>query len=149
VITTFGLYALFGIEFNLTSIAAILTIAGHRSTTPGGVRPAAENLRKQASVARQLSTSPSTKRCRHPPSLGMIMLIRWLPPFGGRDLRLQRRWAARSSSAPSDIYVAASLLLYLPLVPDRDMPARPGEARPGAGADQRPAAAPPMKAGDL
>jgi preprotein translocase subunit SecF len=120
-VTTVGLFALFGMEFNLTTIAAVLTIIGYSiNDTVVIYDRVRENLRKykamplpelidrsiNETLARTLMTSLTTL-------LALIALV----VFGGpviRGFTIAMIWGVVIGSY-STVYVAAPIVLHLNL----------------------------------
>jgi preprotein translocase SecF subunit len=120
-VTTMGLFALFGLEFNLATVAAILTIVGYSlNDTVVIYDRVRENLRKykamplrdlidlslNETLARTLMTSMTT-----------LLALFALVIFGGpviRDFVLAMIWGVVIGTF-STIYVASPMLLHLRL----------------------------------
>jgi preprotein translocase SecF subunit len=118
VISTVGLFSLLGLEFNLTTIAALLTIAGYSiNDTVVIYDRIRENLRKyktmplaelfDLSINQTLSRTVIT-------NLTVFLAVFALLLFGGEVLRgfsIAMTWGAVVGTY-STIFVASSLLLY-------------------------------------
>jgi preprotein translocase SecF subunit len=120
-VTTIGLFALFGLEFNLTTIAAILTIIGYSiNDTVVVYDRVRENLRRfktmplpelidrsvNETLARTVMTSLTT-------ALALLSLV----VFGGpviRGFTIAMLWGVLIGTY-STIYVAAPMILHLHL----------------------------------
>ena len=131
-VSTVGLYSLFGLEFNLTSIAAILTIVGYSvNDTVVIYDRIRENLRRykamplpelidrslNETLARTIMTSFTTL-------LALVALV----VAGGpviRGFTIAMIWGVVIGTF-SSIYVAAPMVLHLR--PPREAMARPAEA---------------------
>lgn len=135
VISTIGLFAVTQIEFNLATVAAILTIAGYSINDTvviyDRVREEMRRYKKMAlpdvlnqSLNRTLSRTLMT-------SLTTLLALMALSIFGGaiiRDFALAMIWGVTIGTY-SSIFVAVSLLLYL-----RVRPPQPAEVESGAAA---------------
>ena len=137
-VTTVGLIALLGLEFNLSTIAAILTIIGYSiNDTVVIYDRVRENLRRykamplpelidrsiNETLARTVMTSLTTL-------LALVALL----VVGGpviRDFAIAMTWGVIIGTY-STIYVAAPMVLHLHLPRE---PAAPPSQAPGAGAD--------------
>jgi len=131
VVTTIGLFSLFGIEFNLTSIAAILTIAGYSvNDTVVVFDRIRENLRKYKTMelAELINMSVNETIARTVVTSGTTMLATLaLLIFGGPVLAgfsIAMVWGILVGTY-STVYVASSLLLYLPSVRQSVAPGGP------------------------
>jgi preprotein translocase SecF subunit len=120
-VTTLGLFSLFGLEFNLSSVAAILTIIGYSTNDTVVIYDRVrENLRRykamplpelidrsiNETLARTLMTSLTTL-------LALVALVL----FGGpviRDFTIAITWGVLIGTY-STVYVAAPLVLHLNL----------------------------------
>jgi preprotein translocase SecF subunit len=120
-VTTLGLFSLFGLEFNLSSVAAVLTIIGYSTNDTVVIYDRIrENLRRykamplpelvdrsiNETLARTLMTSLTTL-------LALVALI----VFGGpviRDFTIAITWGVLIGTY-STVYVAAPLVLHLNL----------------------------------
>ena len=132
-VTTLGLFALFGLEFNLTSIAAILTIIGYSiNDTVVIYDRVRENLRKykamplpeliDRSINETLARTVMT-------SLTTLLALIALAIFGGpviRGFTIAMIWGVVIGSY-STVYVASPIVLHLNL--RREPVAQPAEAR--------------------
>ena len=130
-VTTLGLFALFGLEFNLTSIAAILTIIGYSiNDTVVIYDRVRENLRKykamplpdliDRSVNETLARTVMT-------SLTTLLALLALAIFGGpviRGFTIAMIWGVVIGSY-STVYVASPMVLHLNL--RREPAAQPAE----------------------
>ncbi len=120
-VTTLGLFALFGLEFNLTSIAAILTIIGYSiNDTVVIYDRVRENLRKykamplpeliDRSINETLARTVMT-------SLTTLLALIALATFGGpviRGFTIAMIWGVVIGSY-STVYVASPMVLHLNL----------------------------------
>jgi preprotein translocase subunit SecF len=121
IITTIGLYALLGLEFNLTSIAALLTIAGYSvNDTVVVYDRVRENLRKYKTMPLpallDLSVNQTLSRTFNTGGTTLIALVA-LYLFGGETLRgfcLAMIWGVLIGTY-SSIAVAVPLLLVFNL----------------------------------
>ena len=139
VFVTAGLYSLFGLDFTLTSVAALLTLAGYsvndtvvvfdrirenrRRFKRMGLKELI-NLSTNQTLTRTVLTSITT-------SISIVPLLVWGGPtlFDFTAAILFGIVVGTFSS----IYVAAALLIYLPqITANREEPAAGAEARPGA-----------------
>jgi preprotein translocase SecF subunit len=120
-VTTLGLFSLFGLEFNLTSVAAVLTIIGYSTNDTVVIYDRVrENLRRykamplpelidrsiNETLARTLMTSLTTL-------LALVALV----AFGGpviRDFTIAMIWGVLVGTY-STVYVAAPMVLHLNL----------------------------------
>ncbi len=136
VLATFGLFALFRLEFNLTVVAAVLTIAGYSiNDTVVIFDRVRENLRRykvmpltelidrsiNQTLARTIMTSGTTLAA---------VLARLL--FGGpvlRNFSLAIAWGILIGTY-SSVFVAAALLLHLPGLRFGDVAATAGDPLP-------------------
>lgn len=140
VVATVGLFALFHLEFNLTVVAALLTIAGYSiNDTVVVFDRIRENLRKYKSMSLMelidLSVNQTLSRTLMTSGTTLLAVIALLF-YGGpvlRNFSIALVWGILVGTY-SSIFVASALLLHLPSV-------RPAE-RSGQ-ADQPPAAEPP------
>lgn len=116
---TMGLFALLGMEFNLTSIAALLTLAGYSiNDTVVVFDRVRENLRKYKTMPmRQLldmSINQTLSRTTMTSATALLALLS-LYVFGGEVLRgfsLAMIWGVLIGTY-SSIFVASALLLYM------------------------------------
>jgi preprotein translocase SecF subunit len=120
-VTTLGLFSLFGLEFNLTSVAAVLTIIGYSTNDTVVIYDRVrENLRRykamplpelidrsiNETLARTLMTSLTT-----------LLALFALVAFGGpviRDFTIAMIWGVLVGTY-STVYVAAPMVLHLNL----------------------------------
>lgn len=121
VILTIGLYALFGIEFNLTSIAAILTIVGYSlNDTVVVYDRVREKLRKfrKLSIPDILDLAINRTLARtFLTSITTILALLSLVVFGGEVIRgftISMTWGVIVGTY-SSVFVAAPILLFLGL----------------------------------
>ncbi len=142
VVTTVGLYSILQLEFNLTSVAALLTLAGYSiNDTVVVFDRVRETLRrhKTASLEAVINESVNRTLARTILTSGTtLMAVLPLLLFGGPILfnfSLALAWGILIGTY-SSIFVAASLLLYLPPI-DRARAQRIEAA--GAAATDRPA----------
>jgi len=133
-LTTCGLFSLLGLEFNLTTVAAILTIAGYsvNDTVVVYDRIRAELRRyKKMPVSDILNLSINKTLSRTTVTSGLTGLsVVALYLFGGEVLRgfsLAMIWGILIGTY-STIFVASPMLIYMHLRRDR------GEAKPAASA---------------
>ena len=139
VITTFGLFSLFGLEFNLTTVAAILTIAGYSiNDTVVEYDRVRENLRKYKSMPLYdlLNLSVNETLARTVLTVATVFLsVMSLLGLGGEVLRgfsIAMLWGLVIGTY-SSIYVAMPVLIYFNLRSGKERPAdeeRVGEATP-------------------
>jgi len=120
VITTFGLFSLFHLEFNLTVVAALLTIAGYSiNDTVVVFDRIRENLRKYKSMGlvELIDRSVNQTLGRTLVTSGTTLLaVLALLLFGGpvlRNFSLAMTWGILVGTY-SSIFVASALLLYFP-----------------------------------
>jgi preprotein translocase SecF subunit len=127
-ITTLGLFSLFGLEFNLTSVAAILTIIGYSTNDTVVIYDRIrENLRRykamplpdliDRSINETLARTVMT-------SLTTLLALLALVLFGGpviRDFTIAITWGVLIGTY-STVYVASPMILHLNL---RREPAAP------------------------
>ena len=120
-VTTLGLFSLFELEFNLTTVAAVLTIIGYSTNDTVVIYDRVrENLRKyktmplpeliDRSVNETLARTVMT-------SLTTLLALLALVVFGGpvlRDFTVAMLWGVLVGSY-STIYVAAPIVLHLNL----------------------------------
>lgn len=125
VILTLGLYSVLGLEFDMTSIAALLTLAGYSiNDTVVVFDRIRENLRryKSADLKTLINMSVNETLSRTIMTSGTTMLaVAALLFFGGSTLfnfSLALAWGILIGTA-SSIFVAASLLFYLPSIRGR------------------------------
>lgn len=118
-VSTLGLFALLGMEFNLTSIAALLTIAGYSvNDTVVVFDRVRENLRKYKTMPLKdlldLSVNQTLSRTTMTSATALLALLA-LYIFGGEVLRgfsLAMIWGVVVGTY-SSIFVASAVLLYL------------------------------------
>jgi len=116
---TVGLFALLGMEFNLTSIAALLTLAGYSiNDTVVVFDRVRENLRKYKTMPLRklldLSINQTLSRTTMTSATALLALLA-LYIFGGEVLRgfsLAMIWGVLIGTY-SSIFVASALLLYM------------------------------------
>jgi preprotein translocase subunit SecF len=120
-VTTIGLFALFGLEFNLTSVAAILTIVGYSiNDTVVIYDRIRENLRryKAAPLADMIDRSINETMSRTVmTALTTLLALFALLFFGGptlRDFALALIWGVLIGTY-SSVYVASPMILHLNL----------------------------------
>jgi preprotein translocase subunit SecF len=119
IISTIGLFALLGIEFNLTTVAALLTLAGYSiNDTVVVYDRVRENLRKYKTMPLRdlldLSVNQTLSRTTMTSATALLALLA-LYFFGGEVLKgfsLAMIWGVIVGTY-SSIFVAAALLLYL------------------------------------
>jgi len=133
-VTTVGLFALLGYEFNLTTVAAVLTIAGYsvNDTVVIYDRIRSELRRyKKMPLAELLNLSINETLPRTVMTSGMTLLsVLALYFFGGEVIRgfsLAMIWGICIGTY-STIYVAAPMLIYLHLRREKVGPAEKAEA---------------------
>lgn len=122
VITTFGLFSILGLEFDLTTVAALLTIAGYSiNDTVVVFDRVRENLRQYKSMPLpeliDLSTNQTLSRTILTSGTTLIAVIALLL-FGGpvlRNFAIALTWGILIGTY-SSIFVANALLLYMPSV---------------------------------
>ncbi len=120
VIATFGLFALFQLEFNLTVVAALLTIAGYSiNDTVVVFDRVRENLRLYKNMPMpqliDLSVNQTLRRTLMTSGTTLLAVLALLI-FGGpilRNFSLALFWGILIGTY-SSIFVAAALLLHLP-----------------------------------
>lgn len=132
-ITTVGLFALLGIQFDLTTVAAVLTIAGFSvNDTVVIYDRIREELRryKKMPLAELLSMSINRTLSRTTMTSGLAFLaVLALFLFGGEVLRgfsIAMMWGIIVGTY-STIFVAAPMLVYLNLRRDRGEASKPPE----------------------
>ncbi len=132
VITTFGLFSLFGLEFNLTTVAAILTIAGYSiNDTVVEYDRVRENLRKYKSMSLYdlLNLSVNETLARTILTVATVFLsVVSLLSLGGEVLRgfsIAMLWGLVIGTY-SSIYVAMPVLIYFNLRSGKEKPAEDG-----------------------
>ena len=120
-VTTLGLFSLFGLEFNLATIAAILTIIGYSiNDTVVIYDRVRENLRrfKNMSLPELIDRSINETLARTVmTSLTTLVALVALVVFGGpviRDFTIAMIWGVLIGSY-STIYVASPMVLHLAL----------------------------------
>ena len=119
IISTVGLFALLGMEFNLTSIAALLTLAGYSiNDTVVVFDRVRENLRKYKTMPLwellDMSVNQTLSRTTMTSATALLALFA-LYVFGGEVLRgfsLAMIWGIVIGTY-SSIFVASALLLYM------------------------------------
>jgi preprotein translocase subunit SecF len=119
VVVTVGLYAALGLEFDLTAVAALLTLAGYSlNDTVVVFDRIRENLRKNKSATLKEIINDATNQTLSRTmmtSLTTLLAIVPLTLFGGPALfgfSLAITWGVVVGTF-SSIYVAAALLLYM------------------------------------
>jgi len=122
VVAIFGLFSLFGMEFNLTVVAAILTVAGYSiNDTIVVFDRVRENLRryKKMGLVELINLSVNQTLSRTLMTAGTTMLaILSLLVFGGpvlRNFSAALAWGVFIGTY-SSIFVASVLLLYMPKI---------------------------------
>jgi len=126
VITTFGVFALTGLEFNLTTVAAILTIAGYSvNDTVVEYDRVRENLRKYKTMSIydliNLSVNETLARTILTVTTVFVTVLALLF-FGGEVLRgfaIAMLWGLVIGTY-SSIYVAMPMLIYFNLRSGKD-----------------------------
>jgi preprotein translocase SecF subunit len=144
-LTTCGLFSLLGLEFNLTTVAAVLTIAGYsvNDTVVVYDRIRAELRRyKKMPISDILNLSINKTLSRTTVTSGLTGLsVVALYLFGGEVLRgfsLAIIWGILIGTY-STIFVASPMLIYMHLRRDREAkPAPSAEGPAGAGGAARP-----------
>jgi preprotein translocase SecF subunit len=133
-ITTVGLFALLGIQFDLTTVAAVLTIAGFSvNDTVVIYDRIREELRryKKMPLAELLSMSINRTLSRTTMTSGLAFLaVLALYLFGGEVLRgfsIAMLWGIVVGTY-STIFVAAPMLVYMNLRRDRVAGGKPADA---------------------
>lgn len=119
IISTVGLFSLLGMEFNLTSIAALLTLAGYSiNDTVVVFDRVRENLRKYKTMPLRdlldMSVNQTLSRTTMTSATALLALFA-LYVFGGEVLRgfsLAMIWGIVIGTY-SSIFVASALLLYM------------------------------------
>ena len=119
IISTVGLFALLGMEFNLTSVAALLTLAGYSiNDTVVVFDRVRENLRKYKTMPLRdlldMSVNQTLSRTTMTSATALLALLA-LYVFGGEVLRgfsLAMIWGIVIGTY-SSIFVASALLLYM------------------------------------
>ncbi len=119
IVSTVGLFALLGMEFNLTSIAALLTLAGYSiNDTVVVFDRVRENLRKYKTMPLRdlldMSVNQTLSRTTMTSATALLALFA-LYVFGGEVLRgfsLAMIWGIVIGTY-SSIFVASALLLYM------------------------------------
>lgn len=126
VITTFGLLSITGLEFNLTSVAAILTIAGYSiNDTVVEYDRVRENLRKYKSMSLYdvLNLSVNETLARTILTVATVFLtVASLLVFGGDvlfEFSVAMMWGLVIGTY-SSIYVAMPILIYFDLRRSKD-----------------------------
>ncbi|CAA7623540.1 Protein translocase subunit SecF [Candidatus Terasakiella magnetica] len=133
VITTFGLFSITGLEFNLTTVAAILTIAGYSvNDTVVEYDRVRENLRKYKSMSLydllNLAVNETLARTILTVSTVFVTVLALLF-FGGEVLRgfsIAMLWGLIIGTY-SSIYVAMPMLVYFNLRTGKDKAEEEGE----------------------
>jgi preprotein translocase SecF subunit len=128
-VTTLGLIALFGLEFNLTTIAAILTIIGYSiNDTVVIYDRIRENLRryKTMPMAELIDRSVNETLARTiMTSMTTFLALTALVIFGGpviRDFTIAMLWGV-IIGCYSTVYVASPIILHFPMERERLAPA--------------------------
>lgn len=136
VITTFGLISITGMEFNLTSVAAILTIAGYSiNDTVVEYDRVRENLRKYKTMSLYdvLNLSVNETLARTILTVATVFLtVVALLVFGGdvlREFSIAMLWGLVVGTY-SSIYVAMPILIYFNLRAGKK--GEEGEAEPAS-----------------
>jgi preprotein translocase subunit SecF len=138
VITTFGLFSITGMEFNLTTVAAILTIAGYSvNDTVVEYDRVRENLRKYKSMSLYdlLNLSVNETLARTILTVSTVFLtVLSLVGIGGEVLRgfsIAMLWGLVIGTY-SSVYVAMPVLIYFKLRPGADASAdkEPAQSAP-------------------
>jgi preprotein translocase subunit SecF len=140
-VTTLGLFALFGLEFNLATVAALLTIVGYSiNGTVVIYDRIRENLRryKNMPLADLIDRSINETLARTTmTSFTTLLALAALAVVGGpviRDFTIAMIWGVLIGTY-STVYVAAPMLLHLHLRREgADEPAALGAGTPNAGA---------------
>ena len=137
-ITTVGLFSLLGIQFDLTTVAAVLTIAGFSvNDTVVIYDRIREELRryKKMPLGELLSMSINRTLSRTTMTSGLAFLaVLALYLFGGEVLRgfsIAMMWGIVVGTY-STIFVAAPMLVYMNLRRDRVAGGKPADAGAGA-----------------
>ena len=138
VITTFGVFSITGLEFNLTTVAAILTIAGYSvNDTVVEYDRVRENLRKYKSMSLydllNLSVNETLARTILTVSTVFVTVLALLF-FGGEVLRgfsIAMLWGLIIGTY-SSVYVAMPMLIYFNLRTGKERAADEAEADPAA-----------------
>lgn len=140
VITTFGLFSITGLEFNLTTVAAILTIAGYSiNDTVVEYDRVRENLRKYKSMSLYdlLNLSVNETLARTILTVATVFLsVMSLLSLGGEVLRgfsIAMLWGLIIGTY-SSIYVAMPVLIYFNLRSGKDKDAVQEEGTAGEAA---------------
>ena len=122
VFVTVGLFAVLQLEFDLTAVAAILTLAGYSvNDTVVVFDRIRENMRRHKKISmRDVINESINQTLSRTIMLSTTVLLSILPLlfFGGASLR-NFTWAMTWGifiGTFSSIYVAASILLYLPAI---------------------------------
>jgi preprotein translocase subunit SecF len=123
IVSTIGLFALLGLEFNLTTVAALLTLAGYSiNDTVVVFDRVRENLRKYKSMPLRklldLSVNQTLSRTIMTSATTLLAVLA-LYFFGGEVLRgfsVAMIWGILVGTY-SSIFVAAALLLYMNVRP--------------------------------
>jgi preprotein translocase subunit SecF len=136
VVTTMGIFSVLGLEFDLTAIAAILTIAGYSvNDTVVVFDRIRENLRKYKTMDLKdlfnLSVNETLSRTIMTSTTTMLAVLALLIVGGPviRNFSVAMLWGIVTGTY-SSIYVAAALLLYLK--PLRRSASSSGTAEPAA-----------------
>jgi preprotein translocase SecF subunit len=136
VITTFGLFSILGLEFNLTTVAAILTIAGYSvNDTVVEYDRVRENLRKYKSMSLydllNLAVNETLARTILTVSTVFVTVVALLV-FGGEVLRgfsIAMLWGLIIGTY-SSVYVAMPVLIYFNLRSGKERTEADEEAAP-------------------
>lgn len=138
IISTFGLFSITGMEFNLTTVAAILTIAGYSiNDTVVEYDRMRENLRKykKKSIPELINLSINETLSRTILTGGTVLVaVLALYIFGGEVLRgfsLAMIWGVLLGTY-SSVFVAMPMLVYFNLrnISDKEEDAAKAEAAP-------------------
>jgi len=137
VFVTAGLYSLLQLDFTLTSVAALLTLAGYSvNDTVVVFDRIRENRRRYKRMSLRELINLSTNQVLHRTVLTSVTTSISIIPllmFGGPtlfDFTAAILFGIVVGTF-SSIYVAAALLLYLPPITGREESAEPQAARPG------------------
>jgi len=140
-ITTVGLFALLGLEFNLTTVAAVLTIAGYSvNDTVVIYDRVREELRryKKMPLYDLINMAVNKTLSRTVVTSGLTLLsVLALYGFGGEVLRgfsLALIWGIVIGSY-STVFIATPLLLYMKLRRGESAPAKAAEGKPKPAAE--------------
>lgn len=132
VVATIGVFSIFDLEFDLTTIAALLTIAGYSiNDTVVVFDRVRENLRQYKTMPLteliDLSTNQTLSRTILTSGTTLIAVLALLF-FGGpvlRNFAIALTWGILIGTY-SSIFVANALLLHMPSVRREGVPAEPG-----------------------